>query len=151
MYFPVTEAVFLGIMFEVLQLMLPVEGNHALFALGNQVTANSSACSTGTEAIIEGMQRIRLGLADRMLCGGTEGSSHYIWAGFDSMRVLCRTHNDEPGAASRPLSASAAGFIPGSVLNAPAVRVVPRLEARGFMLRYSARDSTAAGTGTVEA
>ena len=85
-----------------------------MLALGNQVTANSSACSTGTEAIIEGAMRIRSGLADRMLCGGTEGASHYIWAGFDSMRVLCRNHNDEPEKASRPLSASAGGFIPGS-------------------------------------
>ncbi len=85
-----------------------------LLALGNQVTSNSSACSTGTEAVIEGLQRIRMGLAERMLCGGSEGSSHYIWAGFDAMRVLCRTHNHEPEAASRPMSASAGGFIPGS-------------------------------------
>lgn len=85
-----------------------------LLALGNQVTANSSACSTGTEAIIEGARRIRDGLAERMLCGGTEGASHYTWAAFDSMRVLCRKHNDEPEKASRPLSASACGFIPGS-------------------------------------
>ncbi len=85
-----------------------------LLSLGNQVTANSSACSTGTEAIIEGFYRIRAGRAERMLCGGTEGSSHYIWAGFDSMRVLCRKHNDEPEKASRPLSASAGGFVPGS-------------------------------------
>lgn len=83
-------------------------------ALGNQVTANSSACSTGTEAILEGMQRIRIGLAERMLCGGTEGASHYVWSGFDSMRVLCRTHNDEPDRASRPMSATAGGFIAGS-------------------------------------
>ncbi|MGD8494932.1 MAG: beta-ketoacyl-[acyl-carrier-protein] synthase family protein [Gemmatimonadales bacterium] len=85
-----------------------------LLALGNQVTANSSACSTGTEAIFEGMRRIRAGLADRMLCGGTEGASHYIWSGFDSMRVLCRTHNDTPAEASRPMSATAGGFVAGS-------------------------------------
>lgn len=83
-------------------------------ALGNQVTTNSSACSTGTEAISMGMERIRAGLADRMLCGGAEAASHYIWAGFDSMRVLNRGSNDEPEKASRPLSASAGGFIPGS-------------------------------------
>ncbi|MEE8486631.1 MAG: beta-ketoacyl-[acyl-carrier-protein] synthase family protein [Gemmatimonadota bacterium] len=83
-------------------------------ALGNQVTSNSSACSTGSEAIFEGMLRIRNGLADRMLCGGSEGASHYIWSGFDSMKVLCRTHNDEPERASRPLSATAGGFIAGS-------------------------------------
>lgn len=85
-----------------------------LLALGNQVTANSSACSTGSEAIFEGMHRIRSGLAERMLCGGTEGASHYIWSGFDSMRVLCRTHNDRPAEASRPMSATAGGFIPGA-------------------------------------
>lgn len=85
-----------------------------LLALGNQVTSNSSACSTGAEAVVEGYQRIQRGLAERMLCGGSEGSSHYIWAGFDSMRVLCRKFNDEPERASRPMSATAAGFVPGS-------------------------------------
>ncbi len=85
-----------------------------LFALGNQVTTNSSACSTGSEAISMGFERIRNGLAKRMLCGGAEGASHYIWAGFDAMRVLCRKFNDEPERASRPMSASAAGFVPSA-------------------------------------
>lgn len=85
-----------------------------LLALGNQVTTNSSACATGTEAIVEGLARIRSGLASRMICGGSEGASHYIWAGFDAMRVLCRTHNDAPERASRPMSASAGGFVPGA-------------------------------------
>jgi len=49
-----------------------------------------------------------------MLCGGSEGSSHYIWAGFDAMRVLCRAFNDAPERASRPMSASAAGFVPSA-------------------------------------
>lgn len=61
-----------------------------------------------------GMDRIRAGLADRMLCGGAEAASHYIWSGFDAMRVLNRRSNDEPEKASRPLSESASGFIPGS-------------------------------------
>ena len=102
-----------------------------LLALGNQVTANSSACSTGTEAIIEGYSRIRSGLAKRMLCGGTEGSSHYIWSGFDSMRVLCRKHNDEPEKASRPMSASAAGFVPGSGAGILFLESLDSAQARG--------------------
>ena len=84
------------------------------FALGNQVTTNSSACSTGTEAIAMGLERIRAGAAERMLCGGSEAASHYNWAGFDAMRVLNRGSNDSPEKASRPLSASAGGFVPGS-------------------------------------
>ncbi|SME95939.1 beta-ketoacyl-[acyl-carrier-protein] synthase family protein [Pseudobacteriovorax antillogorgiicola] len=85
-----------------------------LLGLGNQVSANSSACSTGTEAIIMGAERIRSGLAKRMLVGGVEAAHPQIWAGFDSMRVLSRKFNDTPEQASRPMSASAAGFVPGS-------------------------------------
>ena len=84
-----------------------------LIGLGNQVTTNASACSTGTEAILLGYQRIRAGFATRMLCGGCDSASPYVWAGFDAMRALNRKSNDRPEAASRPLSASAGGFVPG--------------------------------------
>ncbi|MAE94613.1 MAG: beta-ketoacyl-ACP synthase [Deltaproteobacteria bacterium] len=85
-----------------------------ILALGNHVTTNSSACATGVEAIALGADRIRRGLAKRMICGGTEGASVYTWAGFDAMRVLCRKFNDDPEKASRPMSASAGGFIAGA-------------------------------------
>ena len=49
-----------------------------------------------------------------MLAGGSEGASKYVWAGFDAMKVLNRTRNAAPEAASRPMSASAAGFVPGA-------------------------------------
>jgi 3-oxoacyl-(acyl-carrier-protein) synthase len=85
-----------------------------LLALGNQVTSNSSACSTGNEAIIEAMMKIRMGRARRMLAGGSEGASPYIWSGFDAMRVICRKFNEAPEQASRPMSATAGGFVPGA-------------------------------------
>ena len=46
-----------------------------LLALGNQVTSNSSACSTGTEAIHDCYHRIKSGLAEKML-GGEIGRAH---------------------------------------------------------------------------
>jgi len=85
-----------------------------ILGLGNQVTSNSSACSTGTEAIIDAALRIRMGLAKRMVAGGAEGASPYTWGGFDSMRVLARKFNDQPEKGSRPMSASACGFVPGA-------------------------------------
>jgi 3-oxoacyl-(acyl-carrier-protein) synthase len=85
-----------------------------LIGAGNQVTSNSSACSTGNEAVIDALWRIRMGLAKRMIAGGSEGATPYIWGGFDAMRVLCRKYNDNPAAGSRPMSASACGFVPGS-------------------------------------
>ena len=59
-----------------------ISGNSArvagLLALGNQVSTNSSACSTGNEAVVEAFLRIREGRAKRMLAGGSEGHSKYI-------------------------------------------------------------------------
>jgi 3-oxoacyl-(acyl-carrier-protein) synthase len=85
-----------------------------LLGLGGQVTTNSSACSTGTEALINAYFHIKEGRSPRMLAGGAEGSSHFIWGCFDAMRVLGRGFNDRPEQASRPMSASTGGFIPGS-------------------------------------
>jgi 3-oxoacyl-(acyl-carrier-protein) synthase len=102
-----------------------------ILALGNQVTTNSSACATGAEAIAMGAQRIRAGLAERMLCGGAEVPTPYNWAGFDAMRVLNRRHNDQPEAASRPMSASAGGFIPGAGAGALVVESLDAAQARG--------------------
>jgi 3-oxoacyl-(acyl-carrier-protein) synthase len=39
--------------------------------LGNQVTTNSSACTTGAESILMAYERIKSGLANRMLAGST--------------------------------------------------------------------------------
>ena len=102
-----------------------------LLGLGNQVTTNSSACNTGTEAIVEAFHRIREGRAERMLAGGSEGHSKYIWAGFDAMKVLNRGKNDAPAQASRPLSASAAGFIPGSGSGVLMLESLDSARARG--------------------
>ncbi len=85
-----------------------------LLGLGNQVTSNSSACSTGTEAIVEATWKIRAGLAKRMVVGGSEAPSPFTWGGFDSMKVLSRKFNEEPEKGSRPMSASACGFVPGA-------------------------------------
>lgn len=102
-----------------------------LLGLGNQVTTNSSACNTGTEAVVSAFLRIRGGLAKRMLAGGSEGHSKYIWAGFDAMKVLCRTKNDAPAEASRPMSASAAGFVAGSGAGVLVLEELGAARARG--------------------
>lgn len=82
--------------------------------LGNQVTTNSSACTTGTEAVLMAYDRIKSGKAKRILAGSTSDSGPYIWAGFDAIKVCNYKSNDQPEKAARPMSASAAGFVPGS-------------------------------------
>ena len=102
-----------------------------LLALGNQVTTNSSACTTGAEAVVMAAERIGAGLAERMLAGGAESTSHFVWAGFDAMRVLNRAHNDQPERASRPLSASAGGFIPAAGAGVLLLESLESAEGRG--------------------
>jgi 3-oxoacyl-(acyl-carrier-protein) synthase len=82
--------------------------------LGNQVTTNSSACTTGTESILMAYDRIQSGQAKRMIAGSTSDSGPYIWGGFDAMKVCTFKHNDAPEKGSRPMSATASGFVPGS-------------------------------------
>jgi 3-oxoacyl-[acyl-carrier-protein] synthase-1 len=85
-----------------------------ILGLGNQVTTNSSACTTGTEALLLGFERIKNGKAKRMLVGSSSDSSLYTWGGFDAMRVMSYKHNDSPEQGSRPMSETASGFVPGS-------------------------------------
>lgn len=82
--------------------------------LGNQTTTNSSACITGTESILMAYERIKTGQATKVLAGSTSDSGPYIWAGFDAMKVCTYKHNQFPEQGSRPMSASASGFVPGS-------------------------------------
>lgn len=85
-----------------------------ILGCGNQVTTNSSACTTGTEALLMGYERIKAGKAKIMLVGSCSDHGPYVWAGFDAMRVLSGNYNDNPEAASKPMSAAASGFVPGS-------------------------------------
>jgi 3-oxoacyl-(acyl-carrier-protein) synthase len=82
--------------------------------LGNKVITNSSACATGTQAILMGYEYIKYGNAKRMVVGSSEHVDPYVFGTFDSMRVLSRKFNDRPEQASRPMSATAGGFVPGS-------------------------------------
>ncbi|MBO6794006.1 MAG: beta-ketoacyl-[acyl-carrier-protein] synthase family protein [Balneolaceae bacterium] len=85
-----------------------------MIGFGNIATANSSACATGSEAVIMGYERIKTGKAKRMLCGSTESQGVFIWSGFEALRIICSDSNEHPEKASRPLSANPGGFVPGT-------------------------------------
>jgi 3-oxoacyl-(acyl-carrier-protein) synthase len=102
-----------------------------LLGTGGQVLSVSSACATGTEAIMNGYRMVRDGSATRVLAGGCESDSPYVWAAFDAMRVLTRDSNHAPGSASRPLSASAAGFVPAAGAGAVMLESMDSALARG--------------------
>lgn len=102
--------------------------------LGNQVTTNSSACTTGAESILMAYERIKSGQAKRILAGSTSDSGPYIWGGFDAMRVCTFKHNDTPEHGSRPMSTNASGFVPGSGAGALVLEDLETALARGVRI-----------------
>ena len=98
---------------------------------GNIVTTNSSACTTGTEAVLMAYERIKSGKADRILSGSCSDSGPYVWGGFEALRILPHQYNENPGAGSRPMSASAAGFVPGSGAGAMVLEDLESAQKRG--------------------
>jgi 3-oxoacyl-[acyl-carrier-protein] synthase II len=101
--------------------------------LGTQgpLSSQCTACAASNMAIGDGLDAIRLGRADVMLCGGTEAPITEVGiAGFSAMRALSR-RNDAPEKASRPFDTGRDGFVMGE---AGAVVVLEELEhaqARG--------------------
>jgi 3-oxoacyl-(acyl-carrier-protein) synthase len=102
-----------------------------LLGVGGQVASNSSACATGTEAVINAFRQIRHGYADRVLAGAAESSSEFTAACFDCMRVTARGFNATPERASRPLSATASGFVPAAGAGALLLESLESAEGRG--------------------
>lgn len=73
----------------------------------------ATACTSGTHAIGEAWMHIRSGMADMMLCGGTESTICEIAvSGFANMKALSR-RNDNPKASSRPFDKDRDGFVMG--------------------------------------
>jgi 3-oxoacyl-(acyl-carrier-protein) synthase len=66
-----------------------------------------------------------------MLAGGSEGYSKYSWAAADATKVLSRMFNDEPERASRPMSATAGGFVPSSGAGVLLLESLSAARARG--------------------
>lgn len=104
---------------------------NSILGLGNRIQSNSSACITGSEAVLMGYEYLSQGKADRMICGSTEGDGRYIWSGFDAMRVLCSDSNENPTFGSRPMSDSSIGFVPSGGSGALVLETLESAQARG--------------------
>ncbi len=72
-----------------------------------------SACASGTNAMIDAFNYIRLGKADVMVTGGSEAAvTEGGIGGFNALKALS-TRNDDPTTASRPFDSTRDGFVLG--------------------------------------
>jgi len=119
--------------FAIVQIIPNMAAAWVSMELGTQgpLAAESTACAASNMAIGDGLDAIRLGRADAMLCGGTEAPVTRVGvAGFSAMRALSQRNND-PKGGSRPFDVDRDGFVMGE---AGAMLVLEELEharARG--------------------
>jgi 3-oxoacyl-(acyl-carrier-protein) synthase len=85
---------------------------------------NSTACASGSIAVIQGLRMLRDGQCDYVLAGGSEVVTPLTAAGFHTMRVLAPAKGD-PTEACRPFDQDRCGFVLGE---GAAMLLLERLE-----------------------
>src|ERR671931_785546 len=95
------------------------------------LSSECTACAASNMAIGQGLDDIRLGRAEVMLCGGTEAAVNKVGsAGFGAMRELS-WRNDAPKRASRPFDAERDGFVMGEAGGVLVLEDLEHARARG--------------------
>jgi 3-oxoacyl-[acyl-carrier-protein] synthase II len=91
----------------------------------------STACTSSSQAVGEGMLRIRRGEVDAMLVGGVDVLVDPIMVtGFALLGALS-TRNEDPAGASRPFDAGRDGFVLGEGAGFLVIEEAAQAEARG--------------------
>jgi 3-oxoacyl-[acyl-carrier-protein] synthase-1 len=106
---------------------LKLGGNGLQRVMGDSVSANlsvllgtrgysltvSAACATGAAAVGLGLQLIRTGLQDRLICGGVQEDTWEYFCHFDALKAFS-LREDEPTRASRPFDKYRDGLVPSA-------------------------------------
>ena len=82
-----------------------------VFGLTGETYSISSACTSGSHAIMIATRLIRNGIYDIVITGGTEEANWVNTLGFDAMRALSRKYNSTPQKSSRPFDKDRDGFV----------------------------------------
>jgi 3-oxoacyl-[acyl-carrier-protein] synthase II len=107
----------------------------AQVAIGLGVTgptmAIATACTTGANAVGEGLRVIQRGEADVMICGAAEAPLYPVGvAAFARMRALSR-RAESPALASRPFDRARDGFVLGEGAGVVVLESAAHARARG--------------------
>lgn len=90
-----------------------------------------SACASGTNAMIDAFNYIRLGKADAFVAGGSEAAVNEAGiGGFNAMHALSE-RNDSPETASRPFDLNRDGFVLGEGTGCIILEEYEHAKARG--------------------
>ena len=97
----------------------------------DRVSSAASACASGSHAILDAVNMIRLGHVDSVLTGGVcTPVTRSMMPGFAMLSALS-TRNDDPEGASRPFDAGRNGFIMGEGCSLMVLEDLESAVARG--------------------
>jgi 3-oxoacyl-[acyl-carrier-protein] synthase II len=119
--------------FAIVQIIPNLAAGWVSMELGTRgpLMSECTACAASNMAIGDGLDAIRLGRADAMICGGTEAPvTRVSIAGFGAMRAISR-RNDDPKAASRPFDLERDGFVMGEAGAMVVIEELEHAKARG--------------------
>lgn len=95
-------------------------------------SAISAACSSGGYAVAEALRLVRDGLADVVVCGGTDAPLlPTVATTFRNARALAGEWPDDPARASRPFDRLRSGFVLGEGAGVLVVERRDHADARG--------------------
>jgi 3-oxoacyl-[acyl-carrier-protein] synthase II len=119
--------------FSIVQIIPNLAAGWVSMELGTRgpLMSECTACAASNMAIGDGLDAIRLGRADVMICGGTEAPvTRVSIAGFGAMRAISR-RNEDPKAASRPFDLERDGFVMGEAAAMVVIEDLEHAKARG--------------------
>ncbi|MDR0598732.1 MAG: beta-ketoacyl-ACP synthase II [Treponema sp.] len=94
-----------------------------------------TACASGTDALGQALDLIRLGRCDAVIAGGTESCIvPFGVGGFQMLKALSTGHNDEPEKASRPFDRDRDGFVLGEAAGILVLESEDRAKDRGAVI-----------------
>lgn len=101
------------------------------YGIRGRTVSTCAACVSGSMAIGAGLEAIRAGAADRMICGGAE-ELHWTHAGvFDVMYATSTRWNDRPDASPRPFDRARDGLVIGEGAGTVILEELEAAKARG--------------------
>ncbi len=90
-----------------------------------------AACASSNVAILDGLNQIRMGNADIILCGGSEAAIAETGIGAFNAAMALSTNNDEYETACRPFDTSRDGFVMAEGAGAIVLEELEHAQRRG--------------------
>ncbi|MCK5689863.1 hypothetical protein KAI87_11370, partial [Myxococcota bacterium] len=102
-----------------------------MYGITGRVWAPNSACTSGAQAIGLGVDTLRAGSQDVMLCGGADEAHHTSAGVFDLVSAASSDFNDEPTRTPRPFDKNRDGLVIGEGAGILALERWDDAKARG--------------------